>query len=150
MTRALRRFWQDRSGVAVIEFALIGPTLLLMLLASIDLGNVLAEREALGHVLRSGAQSAMADAGAPAVLVAMRAASSVNFTQTTGTRASVVLGATRFCACPDAPATATDCTTVCTASQPTNIYYRMTATKTYEGTLFALFNLNPALLVQVR
>jgi Flp pilus assembly pilin Flp len=150
MTRALRRFLHDTSGVAVIEFALIGPTLLLMLLAAIDLGNVLHEREAMGHVLRSGAQRAMADAGVPAVLVAMQAASSVNFTQTTGTRASVVLGATRFCACPDAPATEATCSTICAGNRPTDTYYRMTATKTYQGNLFALFDLAPVLQVQVR
>lgn len=150
MFAALRRFRHDISGVAVIEFALIAPTLLTMLLASIDLGNVLKEREAMDHVLRSGAQLAMADPGAPAVLAAMQAAASPDFTALAGARKSVALDASRFCACPGFPATATACSTICTGSLPTNIYYRMTATKTYQGILFPRFDLAPVLQVEVR
>lgn len=150
MFAALRRFGHDISGVAVIEFALIAPTLLMLLLASIDLGNVLKEQGAMDHVLRSGAQLAMADAGAPAVLAAMQSAASADFTTLAGTRKSVALDAARFCACPGSPATVTACSTICTGSLPANIYYRMTATKTYRGILFPLFNLAPALQVEVR
>lgn len=146
----LRRFLADASGVAVIEFALLGPTLLLMLLAAVDLGNVLGQREAMGHVLRTGGQAAMADAGAPAVLAAMKGASTVDFTLTAGTKKSITLDATRFCACPNAPATATGCGTICAGNQPTLAFYRMTATKTYNGILFPLFNLTPVLQVEVR
>lgn len=150
MCRALRRFLHDASGVAVIEFALIGPTLLFMLLAAIDLGNVLSERGAMAHVLRSGAQMAMGDLGSDAVLTAMQGAASERFTLTAGTKSSVTLAASRFCACPDTPATSTACGTVCTGSRPTNIYYRMTAAKTYNGIVFPLFTLSPALQVQIR
>ncbi|WP_159082387.1 TadE/TadG family type IV pilus assembly protein [Paragemmobacter aquarius] len=150
MFAALRRFRQDISGVAVIEFALIAPTLLMMLLASIDLGNALKERAAIDHVLRSGAQPAMADAGAPAVLAAMQAAASPDFTTLAGTDKSVTLDAARFCACPGSPATATACSTICTGSLPTNAYYRISATKTYQGILFARFDLAPVLQVEVR
>lgn len=151
MLRArLSRFLSDCSGVAAIEFALLGPTLLFMLLASIDIGNVLSEREAMGHVLRSGAQMAMADGGETAALAAMQGAASTRFTLTAGTKKSVVLAASRFCACPNAPATATGCTTICAGNLPTNIYYRMTATKTFAGILFPRFDLNPVLQVEVR
>lgn len=146
----LREFLRDDAGVAVIEFALIGPTLLFMLLAAIDLGNVLSEREAMGHVLRSGAQMAMLDQGSPAVLTAMQGAASERFVLTAGSKTSIALGASRFCACPTAPATSTSCSTICTGNVPTYIFYRMTATKTYNGILFPLFNLAPAIQVQVR
>lgn len=146
----LRRFASDCSGVAVIEFALIGPVLVLMLLASIDLGNVLQQREAMDHVLRSGAQVAMADGGSGAVLAAMQGAASSGFSLTPGTARSIALGASRFCACPETPAAATACSTICTGSRPTEIYYRMTAAKTHAGILFALFTLGPAMQVQVR
>lgn len=150
MRRTLLRFLHETSGVAVIEFALIGPTLLFMLLAAIDIGNVLSEREAMEHVLRSGAQMAMGDLGSDAVLAAMQGAASDRFTLTAGTKKSVALAASRFCACPSSPATSTGCSTICTGSLPTNIYYRMTATKTYNGIVFPLFNLTPAMQVQVR
>lgn len=150
MRARLSRFRHDASGVAVIEFALIAPTLLVMLLAAIDLGNVLKEREAMDHVLRSGAQLAMADAGAPDVLGAMQAAASADFTILAGTKKSITLGASRFCACPNTAATAVACSTICTGSLPTNIYYRMTATKTYRGILFPLFTQTPVLQVEVR
>lgn len=150
MRRILQRFVQETRGVAAVEFALLGPTLLLMLLAAIDLGNVMAERESMDHVLRSGAQIAMADGGSTAVLAAMQGTSSIRFTLAAGTKTSIALAATRFCACPTSPATATGCGTICTGSLPTNIYYRMTATKTYSGILFPRFDLNPALQVQIR
>lgn len=150
MRRTLRRFLHDSSGVAVIEFALIGPTLLFMLLAAIDLGNVLSERETMDHVLRSGAQMAMGDLGSDAVLAAMQGAASGRFTLTAGTTKSVALAASRFCACPETPAASTGCGTICTGSLPTHIYYRMTATKIYNGIIFPLFTLTPALQVQVR
>lgn len=150
LRRLIPAFWRDTSGVAAIEFALIGPTLLFMLLASIDIGNVLSEREAMGHVLRSGAQVAMADSGATLALTAMQGAASDHFTLTAGTKKSIALTATRFCACPNAPATSTACSTICAGSLPTNIYYRMTATKTFSGILFPHFNLAPVIEVEVR
>lgn len=146
----LRRFLRDTSGVAVVEFALLGPTLLFMLLAAIDLGGVMAQREAMDHVLRSGAQLAMTDSGSTAVLAAMQSVASPDFTLATGTPKSIALAATRFCACPNTPGTATTCETICTGNLPTNAYYRMTATKTYHGILFPLFTLTPVLQVQIR
>lgn len=144
MVRAIRRFWGDVSGVAAIEFALLAPTLLVMLLASMDISSVLTEREGLDHVLRSGAQLAMSDAGAAAVLSVMQGAASTEFP--TGT----TLNATRFCACPNTPATPVGCGTICTANQPTLIFYQMTAAKSFSGILFPRFDFNPLLQVQVR
>lgn len=144
MRRAIRGFLADAAGVAAIEFALLAPILLGMLLAAMDISAVLTEREGLDHVLRSGAQLAMADAGDTAVLAVMQGAASTEFP--TGT----TLNATRFCACPNTPATSVGCSTICTGNQPTLIFYRMSAAKTYSGILFPRFDFNPVLQVQVR
>lgn len=150
MGGVLRRFLHDQRGVAVVEFALLGPTLALMLLAAVDLGRVLSERATLGHVLRAGAQMAMADAGAAAALSAMEGAASTRFSLIAGRADSISLQATRICACPNSPATTTACTTICTGSQPTLAFYRLGATKTYRGILYPRFELTPVLQVQVR
>jgi Flp pilus assembly protein TadG len=143
------RFLRDTSGVAAMEFALLAPTLLMMLLAAIDLSGVLSVREAVDHVLRSGAQSAMADAGSDVVLSVMQAAASEDFTQGTGA-GQITLGAQKFCACPNSPASGTSCGTICTGNLPTLTFYRMTAALRFDGILFPRFDLAPVLQVQVR
>lgn len=148
MAGAVKRFLADTAGVAAIEFALLAPTLLLMLLASMDLSSVLSEREGLDHVLRSGAQLAMSDAGAAATLAVMQGAASEQFPQ--GATPALTLNASRFCACPNAPATSVGCRTICTGNLPTYIFYRMTATKSFDGILFPRFDFAPVLEVQVR
>lgn len=148
MSGVLKRFWAETAGVAAIEFALLAPTLLVMLLASMDLSAVLSEREGLDHVLRSGAQLAMADAGSSAVLAVMQGAASEQFPQ--AAVPAVTLSASRFCACPNAPATSVGCGTICTGNQPTYIFYNMSATKSFSGILFPRFDFAPALQVEVR
>jgi Flp pilus assembly protein TadG len=56
---ALGRFWFDRSGVSAIEFAIIAPIMLTLMLGAYDFGNAAQEQSAL--------QQAVADAGAYAM-----------------------------------------------------------------------------------
>lgn len=149
MRRVIARFAGDMSGVAAIEFALLAPILLTMLLACIDLSGVLADRTALDHVLRSGAQAAMADSGTATALAEMQGAASDRFTLGTGA-GQLALDAQKFCACPGSPSSATGCGTICTGNQPTLIFYRLTATKSFSGILFPRFDFAPVLQVQVR
>lgn len=141
-------------GVSAVEFALVAPILAFLLLAGVDLGRAISERMAMDHALRAGAQTAVADPGAAAVLEVIERTAETNFTleseQTDGGDAPVRLTATKFCACPEAVDTAVTCTTVCTGSNPTFIYYRMTGAKTYTGWIMPAFDFDRAMQVQIR
>ncbi len=55
-------FLGDRSGVAAVEFALISPTIILVLVGLIDLGGILYTRFQLDASLSAGANYAMVNA----------------------------------------------------------------------------------------
>ena len=55
-------FLGDRSGVAAVEFALISPTIILVLVGLIDLGGMLYTRFQLDASLSAGANFAMVNA----------------------------------------------------------------------------------------
>ena len=91
--RLLRAAMAERSGVAAVEFALILPILVFVLLATVDFSLYIVTRLELEQALRAGGQYALDD-----------------FTDTT-TITSAVLGATNltgitvtvgslFCECP--------------------------------------------------
>ena len=53
---ALRRWLCDERGTAIVEFALIFPVLLMMLLATIDFGRMMAVGASLAAAARDGAR----------------------------------------------------------------------------------------------
>lgn len=147
--------WLDcERGVSAVEFALFAPILGFVLLASIDLGLAVSERMAIDHVLRSGAQSAITDPGEAATLDVMSTTAQANFTladeESASGSESLTLSATRYCACPEDAGYAVACSTVCMGSEPTFIYYRMTASKTYAGWIVPVFDFDRAVQVQIR
>lgn len=150
LVRFLARWGADRSGIAAIEFAALAPVLLLMVVGSLDLSGALRERMAIGHVLRAGAQVAMADPGAASVQAAMSGtAEGFSLGATAGPR-TLTLTAQRICACPGAPDTAVACSTVCTGSQPTYIRYTLQAEKLYDAALVPDMRYSGTLEVQIR
>ena len=62
MGRLGAAFLGDRSGVAAVEFALISPTIILVLVGLIDLGGMLYTRFQLDASLGAGANYAMVNA----------------------------------------------------------------------------------------
>lgn len=146
----LSRWRKDTSGVAAIEFAALAPVLVTMVIASMDLSGALAERMALGHAMRSGAQVAIADLGTAAVLGAMKGAAPTFTIGTTPDKKTLALNVTRVCACPDAPTTYVACTTICTGSQATFISYRLTGQKVYDAILVPDMTFSDVLEVQIR
>jgi Flp pilus assembly protein TadG len=66
MRRALpfRRFAQDRSGIAAIEFALILPIVALVVAASVDFGAILFTKFKLDESVSSATNYAMVNGGA--------------------------------------------------------------------------------------
>src|ERR1700688_4083501 len=76
-SRALRmrpfRSWigtwrKSEKGASAAEFALFAPVLFLALVATVDVGLAEYERMTIDHILRAGAQSAMADQGQGQIL----------------------------------------------------------------------------------
>jgi Flp pilus assembly protein TadG len=60
--RRARAFARDRSGVAAVEFALIAPTVMLVLVGLVDLGGILYTRFQLDASLSAGANYAIVNA----------------------------------------------------------------------------------------
>ena len=155
---SFRRLPRGEEGASSVEFALVAPVLCMILLATVDLGSALGERLAMGQVLRSGVQVAMEDPGEADVRDLMASTASGNFetaTESDATDPSVVndpltLSVDRFCACPDAPETALECSTVCSGTVPTFIYYEMSAAKNFSGVLLRSVPLRATAQVQVR
>lgn len=140
-------------GTSAVEFALIAPILIVALLASADLGGAVSLRMAMDHALRAGAQAAISDPGDAAVLDVLQATASTNMSlgaNQTDIGASTVFGATRFCACPEATSVAVACSTICGGSNPTYIYYRLSADRDFTGWIVPSIPMRPALQVQIR
>lgn len=53
--RALRRLRRDRRGVSALEFAVIAPVMVTVMLAAFDFGNAAQQQIALQEAVRSGA-----------------------------------------------------------------------------------------------
>ena len=56
MSPRIRRWARDERGTAIVEFALIFPVLLIMLLAIIDFGRMMAVAASLAAAVRDGAR----------------------------------------------------------------------------------------------
>lgn len=144
---------RSEDGVSAVEFALFAPALFFALVASADVGLAEYQRMTIDHILRAGAQSAMADPGQAQVLSVVQNTASKNFTLSTQTTASanaLTLDVQRFCACPENTRTAVNCSTTCTGSAPTFIYYLMSGTSIYSGMIMPALTLHPSVQVQVR
>ncbi|MCA1491294.1 AAA family ATPase [Ensifer sp. NBAIM29] len=143
------------AGVSAVEFALIAPVLALGLVAAADLGLALFERMTIDHVLRAGAQAAMADPGAAQVDKVLRSTLAESATPT----AVMLAPVKRYCACPEnadvTPDVAPGCGTApCANAAAQLVFYRLEATKAYRPMsvpeVLPAFQLGSAMQVQVR
>src|SRR6202051_2231434 len=55
----LRLFWCDRRAVSAIEFAMIAPIVVMLMLGAYDLGNAAQQQIALQEAVRTGGQYAI-------------------------------------------------------------------------------------------
>lgn len=144
--RCLRQFNSADDGVSAIEFALIGPMLILSLLAMVDVGFALSDRMTLDNVLRSAAQNAMRDPGQESVEAILAAAAAQNSAAT-----AYSFTAQRFCACPETLESQVACMAdICPGNVPPHIFYDMSAGGAYEGILIPRILLATKLHVQIR
>lgn len=148
---SLHRLGRDEDGLAAVEFATLAPVMLVMVLAALDLSGALSNRMAIGHILRAGAQVAMAHPGTAAVQSTMQgAALGFPLAPSGGAAGTLALMAELRCACPEIPQTATACTTVCTGSQPATIAYRLRAEFRQTAHILPDMTFAPVLEVQIR
>lgn len=154
LLRRIARWRRCKRGVAAVEFALVAPILAFMLLAGVDMGRAIAERMAMDHALRAGAQESMKDPGAARVLQVTQDTAANNFPldeSGAGTGDTPLsLSAIRFCTCPEDTGFAVACSTVCAQSKPTFIYYRLAGAKTYAGWIMPAFGVDRTVQVQIR
>ena len=153
----LGRIRKSESGSSSVEFAILAPVLCFALLGAVDLGTAISERISMSHVVRSAAQVAMEDPGEAKVELMMNRAAAQNFNleessdTTIGTDQNpITLSVDRFCACPEAAESAVSCSTVCTGTVPTYIFYEMSAAKDFAGVLVPSLPLEASAQVQVR
>ena len=149
------------SGLSAVEFALLAPVLLFSLLATADIGLALSERMTIDHILRAGAQIAMADPGIPAVEDALESTAAATPSVSDDLDVSTPI---RYYACPENLGFAELDTSIvsgstCAGGGHTYIFYHLAATKTYDGLFLPIniggltlleFELSSAIEVQVR
>ena len=149
---------QDERGNAAVEFAFVAPVLAFCCIAVVDLGFAINQRMAADHILRIGADAAMADPGEAAVQNLLEQTAQTNFSKVAGqsmptdiapSSDTLYVRAERFCSCPESKLTRIDCTKTCSGKPPL-AFYRMTAAKRYSGILLPENVFRSSLQVEVR
>ena len=105
--RMMKKPIGDERGNAVVEFALIVPVLLIMIMGLVDAGRAIGANARLGNGVTAGLRYALSDSYATD---AIAAAAMLGSRYASG-EASVTV--TRFCECPDGSAVA--CSDTCAA-----------------------------------
>lgn len=148
------RILRDAQGVSAVEFALLAPVLIFGLLATVDLGLALSERMTIGHILRAAAQGATTDSGTARIGEVLRATAAQNMTLapagTPGDDAALALEVSRLCTCPAEPTVAVVCSKTCADAAPTQIFYVLSASKTFAGLILPRMSQAMTLQVQIR
>jgi len=150
--RAFATLRRQEGGAAAIEFGLLGPTLLLSLVVMADVGLALSERMTLDHILRSGAQPAMADLGASNVnaTIAVAAEAQKFPVCSAGSPANGSFCPTVVvsCFCPDGSTATCASPTACPVTFQK--VYTISATRTRKSIILPDFNFQLSLKVQTR
>src|SRR6187551_2475847 len=125
-------------GAATTEFAIFVPLFVFGALTMGDIGLAIQERMTLDHVVRAGAQIAMADPGEDQLMLALQSAAGQNFTLQSDTQTAldpVSLEVARYCSCPENRSVSTSCSDPCPGTVPPFVFYQMSAAKTFDGIL---------------
>jgi len=144
---------RDQRGVSAVEFALIAPILIGGLLSMVDIGLAVTERMNLDHVLRAGAQAAMAEQEKEHILDVLKATASGHFTlagSSVQTSVEDPVALSVNCVCSGASASPEEECTVCAGSTQAHVYYQLSAEKLYNGIVFKGITLKADIEVQVR
>src|SRR5687768_15012073 len=122
--KLLGRFYRDRTGAAMVEFAVVFPVLVLLLIGAADFGRVFFTSVAVANAARAGAEW-----GAANSTNALDSLGIVNFAKLDGAEAGAVEVVTRrICECGTTP---TSCSTLnCSGYGAPEGYVEVIASKT--------------------
>jgi Flp pilus assembly protein TadG len=124
--RALGRHRSLETGVASVEFALLGTMLAMMLLGATDFARVLYAGITVTNAARAGTQYGTQSTAKTTDFAGMQQAALTDAQDLTGVSAVAV----RFCECPDG--TSVNCSGgSCGVQGASRIYVRVTVTKTF-------------------
>ncbi len=114
------------SGVAAVEFALIGPLLILAAVCTIDLGMGMHRKMQVQTAAQTGAEYATTHGFDASAITAV----TTSATSLTGIAASPAPA--RFCGCPTSTGiSAAACESTCAAGQMAGTYVRVSAQSSY-------------------
>jgi len=128
--RSRRSFLQDRAGGSAIEFALIGPMFVLLMVCMIDMGFGFYRKMQTQSAAQAGAQYAIAH-GFKAETVTAAAMQATSYSGI-----SVSPAPSQFCGCATSTGlTSTACGSVCTGGATAGTYVMVSAQATYSTLL---------------
>lgn len=154
ISRRLSRLSFDRRGASAIEFAICAPVLLGGLIVMTDIGLALNERMNLDQAVRAGAEFVMNDVTDESDLEELVGAAATGYSsddpQNVNSSPRPTVDVVMSCSCPGVT-TPPSCSEICTSNErPPNVYYDISATKTYEAIFLPDFALRTQIRVQVR
>jgi Flp pilus assembly protein TadG len=103
---------RSRRGVAALEFALVVPVLILLLLATVDYGRAISQNIRLSNAVRAGAQYALSFPDDVAGINARVTAALGGWTD---------VSVATECQCAGGSASASACTQICTGIRVTTV-----------------------------
>ncbi len=135
------------AGVSAVEFALLAPVLVIGAFSTADAGRAIYERMMIDQSLRAAAQMAMAGADVDDVRAVLEEVASQNFTVAqdppgdTAPAGNLSIGVVNYCSCPGETLAELGCTAICNSGLGTTQFYRLTASKTFDGVMLPAFDL---------
>ncbi len=138
----IRKLRTCRAGTAAVEFGLITPILLIIIMGIVDYGMAMFQKMELNGAVRSGAQLAMIDSGDEDAIKDAVVAASGNAITTTD------VATTTFCECADE--TTIVCGGTCGDGSSNRTFMTITATTTNEGIIISSEDLNDSGTITIR
>ena len=129
------RLLADERGVSAIEFALIVPIIVLMAIATLDLGHGLYRSMQVQVAAEAGAQTAVARRGFDENSIVQAVTTSTNFTSI-----EAIPAPQEFCGCPASTGVSViDCKLKCASGLAPGKYVTVSAQGTYNTLIPYLF-----------
>lgn len=149
-----RAFARSERGTSAIEFAVCAPVLIVGLLVVTDVGLAVNERMRLDQAARAGAEFAMnsVDDGDTIEDMVKASATGAYGEDLNDLDSSKIpeVEAEMFCECPDAPGVAAACDNLCTGEVVPSAYWRIEASKDFNGVFVPAFPIATQITVQTR
>lgn len=149
-----KAFARSNRGTSAIEFAICAPVLIVGLLVVTDVGLAVNDRMRLDQATRAGAEFAMnsVDDGDTIEDMVKASATGAYGADLDDVDSSSIpeVEAEMFCECPDAPGVVASCSTLCTGDVVPSAYWRIEASKDFNGVFVPAFPIATQITVQTR